>query len=392
MLDVSLRCRIYVIFASVLLLVFGSLGFGSVANATPSLAPSPTGDSYLDLWPRANTSMQNGEILSSRSVALTGPLVVTINPKVWQLWFKTTTADGRPTTALTTVLKPANWNGSVVSNNYAIDALGLKCNPSYQLTRGFAVEVPDITRQLLARGYAVVMTDYQGGSMAYGHGPTQAPIVLDGIRAALGFPAAGLQGSAVAMTGYSGGAIATGWAAQLQPTYAPELALAGVVMGGTPADLSLLGEYMDGKVPASGLYLLAALGVARVTSGAPDLLNPIGVQLAQGFKDSCVEMGFVAGVLPLPLSTFTNQGLYDNDVVRQVLHDTRMGGIAPTVPVLLFHGQYDLWIPIAGAETLYDDWASLGADVSFLVVPGEHITGAFDPRPLDQLDEWLQMK
>ena len=69
-----------------------------------------------------------------------------------------------------------------------------------------------------------------------------------------------------------------------------------------------------------------------------------------------------------------------------------MGGIAPTVPVLLFHGQYDLWIPIAGAETLYDDWTNLGADVSFLVVPGEHITGAFDPRPLAQLDEWLQMK
>ena len=27
-------------------------------------------------------------------------------------------------------------------------------------------------------------------------------------------------------------------------------------------------------------------------------------------------MGFIAGVLPLPLSTFTSQGFYDNDVVE----------------------------------------------------------------------------
>jgi hypothetical protein len=47
------------------------------------------------------------------------------------------------------------------------------------------------------------------------------------------------------MVGYSGGAIATGWAAQLQPTYAPELAFVGAVAGGTPADFGLLTRTMN---------------------------------------------------------------------------------------------------------------------------------------------------
>ena len=37
--------------------------------------------------------------------------------------------------------------------------------------------------------------------------------------------------------GISGGATATGWAAQLQASYAPELHVAGFVIGGTPADM-----------------------------------------------------------------------------------------------------------------------------------------------------------
>ncbi|MEU5883046.1 lipase family protein [Spirillospora sp. NPDC047279] len=38
------------------------------------------------------------------------------------------------------------------------------------------------------------------------------------------------------LNGYSGGANATGWAAQLQPAYAPDVTLKGIAMGGTPAD------------------------------------------------------------------------------------------------------------------------------------------------------------
>ncbi|TQC41694.1 hypothetical protein EEB14_53180 [Rhodococcus sp. WS4] len=368
-------------------------GMAATVGAAPAsyaagFDQDPSGDAYLDQHLAVDAGMANGLILSSRSVKILPPLAATSSFAAWQIWFKSTDAGGQPIAALTTLLKPVAWNGRTVSNNYAIDGVGLRCNPSYVLTHQVSIEAPDITRQLLGRGYAVVMTDYQGPHMAYAHGPTQGPEVLDGIRAALALPAAGLAGSPVAMIGYSGGAIATAWAAQLQPTYAPELHLVGAASGGTPADLSLLPPRMDGKPPAAVLFLLAVLGVARVTPGALELLNPVGVQTAQQFKNSCFSAA-VLGVTPLPLRALTTVPPYETDIVRGVFAATKVGGGQPTVPIYLWHGVVDLWIPLAGAQALYQTWTSAGVDVSLNVVPGDHITSAFDPGALDRIDRWM---
>ncbi|WP_328400901.1 lipase family protein [Nocardia sp. NBC_00403] len=352
-----------------------------------SFDPDPTGDAYLDQH-FATDGLPNGAILSSRSVRILPPLAVTSSFDAWQVWFKTTAADGAAIATLTTIMKPKAWNGRVVGNNYAIDSVGLKCNPSYQLTHAVSIETPDITRQLLSSGYAVVMTDYQGPRMAYAHGPTQGREVLDGLRAALAFPSAGLAGSPTAMIGYSGGAIATVWAAQMQPTYAPELRMLGAAAGGTPADLSLLRKTMDGKPPASVLYLMAALGVARVTPGAFDLLNDVGVSTAQQNKNLCTSAA-VLGVAPVPLRSLTEVDPYDTDLVRRVYRETKAGGATPTMPIYLWHGLLDAWIPVAGARALQQTWQNAGADVSLTVLPCDHITCAYTPGALERIDSWM---
>jgi hypothetical protein len=72
----------------------------------------------------------------------------------------------------------------------------------------------------------------------YNVGIAEGRAVLDALRAATRVPGAGLQPSApMAIEGYSQGGGAADWAAQLHPTYAPELHLAGVAGGGTPANL-----------------------------------------------------------------------------------------------------------------------------------------------------------
>jgi hypothetical protein len=99
----------------------------------------------------------------------------------------------------------------------------------------------------------VLVTDYQGPDDAYGAGRMAGHAVLDGIRAAERLGSTGLAGSAtpVGMWGYSGGGLATGWAAELQPSYAPELQVRGVASGGTPADLKAAAATIDGG-PFSG--------------------------------------------------------------------------------------------------------------------------------------------
>ncbi|WP_185981756.1 lipase family protein [Skermania sp. ID1734] len=358
------------------------------ASYEASFYPGPSGDSYLDQHLPVDASMPNGKILSSRSVAVLPPLAITNSFDSWQIWFKSTNAGGQPIAALTTLLKPKKWNGKVVSNNYAIDGDGLQCNPSYALIHNGQIEAPDITRQLLGRGYAVVMTDYQGPLMAYAHGPTEGPEVLDGIRAALAFPAAGLAGSPVAMVGYSGGAIATVWAAQLQPTYAPELNMVGAAAGGTPADLSLLPPRMDGKPPAAVLYLLAVLGVAKASPGALELLNSVGVQTGQKFKNSCFNAA-VLGVTPLPLRLLCTTNPYQTTVVQNIFALTKAGQQIPRMPIFLWHGSNDLWIPLAGEQALYNTWKNAGVSIKLHVIPGEHVTAAYDPAALDQIDSWM---
>lgn len=78
--------------------------------------------------------------------------------------------------------------------------------------------------------------------------------VLDGMRAVANFKDTLDLSSAQPMivgTGYSGGAIATGWAASLQPSYAPELDIKGWAHGGTPANLTGTLLYIN-NTPFSG--------------------------------------------------------------------------------------------------------------------------------------------
>jgi pimeloyl-ACP methyl ester carboxylesterase len=86
---------------------------------------------------------------------------------------------------------------------------------------------------VLARGYAIAVTDYQGlgtpGDHAYMVGRVLGMNVLDAMRCARALEPHELPGDGSAgVIGYSEGGAAAAWAAQLQPEYAPEVALAGV--------------------------------------------------------------------------------------------------------------------------------------------------------------------
>ncbi len=95
---------------------------------------------------------------------------------------------------------------------------------------------------MLARGYSVAVTDYEGlgtpGSHTYMARASQAHAVLDVVRAAqrLGNPEL-VAGGPVALAGYSQGGGASAAAVELAAQYAPELNLKGAYAGAVPADL-----------------------------------------------------------------------------------------------------------------------------------------------------------
>lgn len=339
---------------------------GLLAPTVPAAASSlvePDQDAFYQPAP-GYESATPGAVLKKRSVTVTG-LGIPLPVKAFQLQSRSTDAKDRPITIISTVIVPLTpyvGKRPLLSYQPATDSLGDQCNPSYTLRTGLEKEIPLLALGL-AKGWAVVVTDYQGPRNAYGAGRLEGHAVLDGVRATLASPESGLSSSTkVGLWGYSGGALATGWAAQLQPSYAPELHVAGVASGGTPADLGAAGRQMDGG-PFSGLFLAAAIGVSREYPELLGIFNAAGNQLIHQMNDLCVT--------DEALYTFQSVKQYSDSpdplsepIATQVLNLNKMGSFAPTAPVYLYHSKFDELIPWTVGKSLNDAWCSKGAKVT----------------------------
>ncbi|MEU7142386.1 lipase family protein [Nocardia sp. NPDC046473] len=359
---------------------------GTIAHANPiddllfpprdiaDAMPTPLGDPFYNP-PVGFETLAPGTVLASRpgGTGVTGvPLIST------ELLLRSTDAKGRPVPVVATLLMPATpWTGQgprpLVTLNPAIDSLGNQCAPSYELrmvsSKLWMAQLP------LSKGFAVLVPDHQGPRQAYAAGLMAGHAVLDSIRAATRTPELGLQPEApTAITGYSGGAIASAWAAQLAPKYAPELNLVGVAFGGVPADFEMLIHTMNGRDLASGIFLAATLGLAREYPEMLGLMNDNGWRLARVGKDFCEAHEETAGIVaPIPVEALTDvPAPTELPFIRQILAENRLGAMPPTIPVFLYHGLNEWWVPLAGAEHLYQDWCRGGTQVDFQVYLGEH--------------------
>ncbi|MGU3436217.1 lipase family protein [Actinomycetes bacterium M1A6_2h] len=350
-----------------------------------SYEPTPLGDPFFDA-PAGFENAAPGTIFTTRPVAvpkLSQPVTAT------QYLFRSTDSKDRPIVAATTILVPtAPWGAGarpVVSFNPATDSLGNACAPSYTLPRGTNAEV-DSVNNFLDRNYAVVVTDYQGPRQAYSAGRVEGHTVLDGLRAAVNSEATGLTPSSpIGITGYSGGAIASGWAAQLAPSYAPELNIAGVSFGGPPTDYSILRQSLNGHIGA-GLYMAATFGLAREYPELNAFVNDNGRRLSLIYRDQCSDFLSYSGIFMIDQAALQNDpNAFFDPVVQKVVNENRMGAFAPTAPVYIYQGIQDFLIPKEGAENLQKDWCAKGASVHLEEIPGEHTIaedtgspGAFD--------------
>src|SRR5258708_27776041 len=207
---------------------------GSARNCSSA----PAGNAFY-VPPNPLPPGQHGDIIWCRPVASPTP-----GANAWQILYLSTTVSGARAAVSGTVLVPtAPYPGTRPVTAYAsgTPGCGAHCAPSREIASGshdeqFAVD------NLLSRGWAVAVTDYPGlgtpGDETYSVGIAEGRAVLDALRSATLLPGAGLSTTApMGLEGYSQGGGAAGWAAQLQPWYAPGLRLQGIAMGGTPANL-----------------------------------------------------------------------------------------------------------------------------------------------------------
>jgi Secretory lipase len=342
-----------------------------------------------------------GDVIRSRTspfVDVTGPVQ---GSTARQVLYQSTDALGKPMAVSGTVflpMKPWMGAGSRPLITYAVGTRGLgdACAPSYTLSHGADYE-GGVIMSLLDRGWAVAVTDYQGsgtpGLHTYMVGPAEGHAVLDMARAAQQLLSAELpKATPIGIMGYSQGGGSAGWAAELAPTYATELNVKGVAMGGVPGDLAATAEFLDGS-PFVAFALMAALGL---NAAYPELkletyLNDRGRELVASGETACLAsidgIGTVGGTTLSRLDDYVTMNPLHTPAWQERLMEVKLGQRKPSVPVFQYHAFLDEIVPFQQAADLRRTYCDKGIDVTWSVLPVEHALGITFGPPLAA--DWL---
>lgn len=305
-----------------------------------------------------------------------------------RIMYRSTDGRGNPTTVTGTYFEPYNaWPGTgprpLLSFATLPYGLGEQCAPSRMFNQGihfsggwdimFNFEETFLAT-MVARGFAVVVTDYDGlgrpgGVAAFANRLAAGYAVLDAARAAKKLPDTSLTpDSPVAFWGYATGGQASASAAELAADYAPELKVVGAWAGAVPADLAELVPYVDGSILAGALgYLLNGIGAVypEAAEGLMGTLTPRGVELLTKTRDLCLlqTMGAFGFRHVQPYFNTDINELLGAQPLKGLLDAQRLGTMKPSIPVYLDANRYDPFVPYNGVHQLAQDWCARGADV-----------------------------
>jgi alpha-beta hydrolase superfamily lysophospholipase len=328
---------------------------------------------------------------------------VRLRARALRLLYRSTGALGEPTAVSGVLLLPERGKRDrlrpLIGFAVGTHGVGDHAAPSRLLSTGRDWEA-SLMGHVLARGYAVAITDYQGlgtpGDHVYMVGQALGKNVLDVMRAACELAPDELRiDGPCGVVGYSEGGAAAAWAAQLQPTYAPEMALAAVAAGAAAADMELAGPGLDGRF----FSFFLAYGAIGYSAAYPELdldpyLTPKVRRQITMLRDSNVFQAAIHGPRFAKTSDLTDPNVMELPEWRARLRENRLGAMAPAVPVLLHHAKHDQIVAFEHSQRLFDDWQALGVDVTLRVTRGglDHISGGFAGAPvaLDWLSKRLE--
>ena len=342
--------------AAVTAVTAAALAVAGLAGAPASLARAAAapakGSFYAYTGSRPLAQIAPGTVLKTRTLSyhVAG---IALPVQVVQLLYRSAGALGQPTANVTSVLEPPvpSFTPRAVSYQSFYDSLNPADEPSVQIAGGITLGglVTDaesvVIAPLLLQGDTVIVPDTEGQTADFSSSPEYGVNTLNSIRAATNSPLTGVtKATPVGLFGYSGGAIATGWAAQMAPSYAPDVnrQLVGAAEGGVLVDPAHNLSYVDGSSIWAGIIPMAVIGIARgFHIDITPYLNSYGRQLF-----SSLQKASIANVLgQYPGLTFAQlvKPQYANPAsipilvkVENELNAGRLG--SPTIPMFIGQG------------------------------------------------------
>lgn len=296
-----------------------------------------------------------------------------------QMLYRTTDSFGNAIATVTTLLVPYNAdNSKLLSYQVAEDAAWMNCAPSYALQLSSILGglggsiVPRaellLMEAVLQQGWLVSTPDFEGPDAAFLANNLAGHAVLDGIRAV--HASSDFTGVApdpgTVMWGYSGGSLATGFATELQPSYAPDLRIAGAALGGTVPNI--MGAVpLTNESPNTGLVPPGVLGLSHeypeVRNALSDILVPEKRETFMQAEQQCLVANILQFYGDNIFSYFENPDfIFSFDSITSA---NSMGHHAPQIPLYIYKGAHDEVSAIGETNDLVQYYCDGGSSVTY---------------------------
>ena len=250
-----------------------------------------------------------------------------------------------------------------------------RCAPSLAI---FLFQQIQGLRSMVARGYIVAATDYPGlgtpGPHPYLVGESEGRTVLDIVRVARDLPGAG-GAKDFTLWGHSQGGQAVLFAAQLSPSYAPDLHLLGVAAAAPATDLATLMSDDINSVGGKNITAMTLWSWHRVYDAPLDnVLDPRALPAIDRLARECIEGPFDIFLRqrterPLQQYFLTVPDPTKREPWRSLLEKNSTGILPAGVPVFLAQGTVDQIIRPAVTRAYMSKLCKAGSPVKMVVLP-----------------------
>lgn len=306
--------------------------------------------------------------------------------RAWRILYRSESLLGEPVAVSGYVIAPpadAATSAELPIVSWAHGTVGSadQCAPSRSFggappIEGAAATIAAQLTGLVDAGAVVVATDYEGlgtpGPHPFLVGESAGRGVLDAALAVRQLPGVG-AGDQLAIYGLSQGGHAALWAAQLAPTWAPELDVVGTVAAAPFSEVDVLLP-AAGSIPGAEGYLV--LGVYGQAAANPALdpatvLDPAAVAQADLVEDACLQevaetFGQVAQDTGRPIANL--EALADPAWSEQLL-SIKPGMQRIETPLLIAQGERDTTIPAVTTQILVSRLCDNGTTVATVISP-----------------------
>ncbi|KAK7416539.1 hypothetical protein QQX98_005143 [Neonectria punicea] len=389
---------------STLCAVLQASGSTIVEDAAPGKEPLPPSQDPWYKAPPGFESKQPGDVLRLRAAPGNLSTVVENSSAAYHILYRTTDSRRQPSWAVTTLFVPASFyfspsgKAALLSYQFAYNTANLDSSPSIGLYWRMAQRDPnlglksnaDLINKMLSLGWIVNTPDHLGSDAAFGASVQAGHATLDSVRAVLSLGNLAGTGMSVntALWGYSGGSIATFAGVELQLQYAPELKVAGTVLGGLVDDISAdMNNINEG--PIAGTVVAFLLGI---TAQYPDARKYLESRLVAETKNKFMSVKDIN--LADAVREFSGKDIYTYlkggaaDLQAPILQDlfkeqARLGykGI-PSMPLFLYKAIEDQFCPIEDTDATVKRLCDAGVEITYeRNTVGDHVSEIENGKP-----------